>query len=505
MTPPRSADYVVVGAGSAGCVLARRLLETTDGTVVVLEAGGSPDELGSSTDPTRWVENIGAGHDWTYTYGPEPGLDGRTLLLSRGRVLGGSGSTNALVWVRGQRADYDGWAAGGATGWGYDEVLPFFRRSEDWQDGASALRGAGGPVRVERCTDLHPVAQALVEAGVSHGMPYLDDINVAEPVGAGPINVDAHDGVRTSTWTGHLRPVLDHERLTVVTGAHVTGLTLRGGRCVGVGFRVDGETHEIRAGRETVLCAGSIDSPRLLLSSGIGPAEHLRAVGVEPVLDLPGVGENLQEHPILAGLCFEAAEELPPLRDNLEGSMAFWRSAPDVAVPDLTFVSVQIPYVSAEVAAAHPVPANAFVLAPGVMRVRSRGRLRLTADGGVDLRSNMLTDPADVDAAVAGVEIGLELADQPAFRKLVARRVAPGATDRASLEQFVRRAAMPYFHPVGTCAMGTDEHAVVDPQLRVRGVEGLRVADASVMPTITSANTNAPTVMIAERAAELIA
>ncbi|MEJ2864032.1 GMC family oxidoreductase [Actinomycetospora flava] len=492
MSTPRSADYVVVGAGTAGCVVARRLLERTGATVVVVEAGGSPDGIASSTDPARWVENIGAPHDWAYSYGPEEHLDGRTLFLSRGKVLGGSGSTNALVWVRGHRADYDGWAAGGATGWSYDEVLPYFERAET--------------VDVEQTTDLHPVARALIEAGVSYGMPYLDDINVAEPLGAGPITMDVAGGQRTSTWTGHLRPVRDDERLTLLTGVEVTGLCLRGERCTGVRVQTAEGDVEIRADREVVLCAGSINTPRLLLSSGIGPAAQLREVGVDPVLDLPGVGENLQEHPIIAGLCFEAAEPLPAPTHNLEGSMAFWHSAPEVAVPDLTYVSVQIPYVSAEVAATHPVPANAFVLAPGLMSVRSRGRLRLTGNGGLDIVANMLADPADLEAAVAGVEIGLELADQPAFRKLVTRRAAPGAaTDRASLTAFVRQAAMPYFHPVGTCAMGTGDAAVVDPQLRVRGLEGLRVADASVMPAITSANTNAPTAMIAEKAADLIA
>ncbi|WP_345411657.1 GMC family oxidoreductase [Actinomycetospora chlora] len=507
-TPPPSVEYLVVGAGTAGCVLARRLLDHTDGQVLLLEAGGSPDDVPATRTPSRWVENIGAPHDWGYSYAPEEALGGRTLFLSRGKALGGSGSTNALVWVRGHRDVYDGWAAGGADGWGFDDVLPAFRRSEDWQDGASAHRGAGGPVRVERTTDLHPVGEALVEAGVAYGMPHLDDINVPEPLGAGPINMDARGDERSSTWTGHLRPVLDHERLTVVTGAEVTGLRLEGGRATGVTYVRDGVATTVRASRETILCAGAINTPRLLLRSGIGPAAHLREVGVEPVVDLPGVGEELQEHPIIAGLCFEADGALPPPRHNLEGSMAFWRSSPDATVPDLTFVSVQIPYVSAEVAQAFPPPANAFCLAPGVMTVRSRGRLRLTGPGpddALDIRSGMLSDPADLEAAVRGVEIGLELADQPAFRKLIARRVAPGPDlRREALTDFVRRAAMPYFHPAGTCAMGRHERAVVDPELRVHGVEGLRVADASVMPTIPSANTNAPTAMIAERAAELL-
>ena len=499
---PLSADYVVVGAGTAGCVLARRLLEQTDGTVLVLDAGAAPDGIESVDVPTRWVENIGAAHDWAYTYEPTDAVAGRTLFLSRGKVFGGSGSTNALVWVRGQKADYDGWAAAGATGWDHDSVLPYFRRSEDWIDGASEQRGAGGPVRVERATDLHPVATALIEAAISYGMPYLDDTNVAEPLGAGPINTDASAGLRTSTWTGHLRPVLDDPRLTVIGGAHVTGISLTGSRCTGVTY--DGG--HVTATREVILAAGAIDSPRLLLRSGIGPAAHLRAVGVEVRHDLPGVGRNLQEHPILGGMCFAAREPLPPLNNNLEGSSAFWRSRPELTVPDLQYVAVQIPYVSPEIGAQFPVPPNAFCLAPGLMTVASRGFLELTGpEGAVRIQPNMLAAPEDLDALVASVEIGLELAAQPAFAKLVERRVAPGAdTSRAALVDFVRNSAMPYFHPVGTCAMGVHEEAVVDPQLRVRGIDGLRVADASVMPTIPSANTNAPTVMIAEKAADLI-
>ncbi|GAA3232955.1 GMC family oxidoreductase [Pseudonocardia petroleophila] len=508
-TDPAPSDYVVVGGGTAGCVLARRLLDRTDGTVLLLEAGGSPDGIDTVASPPRWVENIGAAHDWGYTYAPTEHVAGRTLFLSRGRVLGGSGSTNALVWARGHRADYDGWAAAGARGWDHDSVLPHFRASEDWEDGASAHRGAGGPVRIERPRDLHPVATALIEAGVSYGMPYLDDMNVAEPLGAGPINTDASDGVRTSTYTGHLRPVLGHERLTVVTGARATRLRIDGGRCTGVEYLRDGRPGTVAATREVVLAAGAIDSPRLLLLSGVGPAAHLRSVGVETVLDLPGVGRNLQEHPILGGVCFAAREALPPPNNNLEGSTAFWRSDPALEVPDLMYVAVQIPYVSPEIADRFPVPPNAFVIAPGLMTVRSRGFLELTGptpDHALHLQPNMLAERADVDALVTGVEIALDLAAQPAFAKLVERRVAPGEdTSRAALVDFVRQAAMPYFHPVGTCAMGVHDDAVVDPDLRVRGVDGLRVADASVMPTITSANTNAPTAMIAERAAELIA
>ncbi len=264
------------------------------------------------------------------------------------------------------------------------------------------------------------------------------------------------------------------------------------------------------ASREVVLTAGAIDTPRLLLLSGIGPAAHLRAVGIETVLDLPGVGRNLQEHPILGGICFAAREPLPAAEQQPRGQhRVLAQRSVGLAVPDLMYVSMQIPYVSPEIAERFPVPPNAFCIAPGLMTVRSRGFLELTGptpDAATHIQPNMLAEQGDLDALVTGVEIALELAAQPAFAKLVERRVAPGEDlSRAALVDFVRQSAMPYFHPVGTCAMGVGDEAVVDPQLRVRGIDGLRVADASIMPTITSANTNAPTAMIAEKAADLVA
>jgi choline dehydrogenase len=289
-----SADYVIVGAGTAGSVLARRLLEQTDATVLVLEAGASGDDLDSVNVPPRWVENIGAAHDWGYTYEPSEGINGRTLFISRGKVLGGSGTTNGLAWVRGHRKDFDGWGAV-APGWDYDSVLPYFRRSEDWTATTSEERGTGGPVHIDQAGDLHPLAVALIEAGQSYGMPYLEDCNVAEPLGVGPMNLTVQDGVRTSTWTGHLRPVVDHERLTIVAGAHATKLVIRDGHCAGVEVTTADGPQTITANREVILTAGAIDTPRLLMHSGIGPAEHLEQVGIDVVHPLPGVGRNLQE------------------------------------------------------------------------------------------------------------------------------------------------------------------------------------------------------------------
>ncbi|MBV9002456.1 MAG: GMC family oxidoreductase N-terminal domain-containing protein [Solirubrobacterales bacterium] len=501
-------DYVIVGAGSSGCVLARRLVERTNATVLILEAGPSDEDVPSIDDPTRWVENIGGAHDYAYRYEPNPSLDGRSMLLSRGKVLGGSGSINALVWARGHRDDFDGWAAAGNPGWDYESVLPLFRRSEDWEDGESEYRGSGGPMHIERARNLHLVAQALIDAGLSLGMPYLDDIIVPQPEGTGPINTNVRHGSRVSPSAAFLRPLVGHDRLTILTGAEVTAVRLAGNRCTGIEAIIDGAIRTIAASEEVILSAGAIDTPRLLMLSGIGPAADLTRLGIRSVVDLPGVGHNLQEHPIIAGLCFEPERALGPLNNNLEGSIAFWHSNRALTVPDLAFVAVQIPYVSDEIAATYPPPTNGFCIAPGLMRVESRGYLKLrsaTPSGPLEVQANLLAEPADLDAIADGIELGLELATQPAFRDLIHRWIAPThQLTRNQILSFARQACLPYFHPVGTCTMGTHEQAVVDPELRVHGIAGLRIADASIMPTITSANTQAPTVMIAERAADLI-
>jgi len=336
-------------------------------------------------------------------------------------------------------------------------------------------------------------------------MPYLDDLNVPEPLGVGPINTNVRNGERVSTWNGYLAPVDGDNGLTICTEAHVIGLKMIDTRCVGVTYVKDGQEEDVFATQEIILTAGAIDSPRLLMLAGIGDSARLRSIDVKPVVDLPGVGRNLQEHVILGGLCFESRDPLPEVNNNLEGSICFWPSNANAETPDLMFIPVQIPYVSSEIANAYPVPENAFCLAPGLVNVKSRGHVRLTTakpDGPLEIQPNMLADQADLDALVRGVEIGLELASQPSLRTLIGSWIAPpNRLDRKAVIEFVRMSAMPYFHPVGTCAMGTDPWAVVDPELRVHGVDGLRVADASIMPVITSTNTNAPTVMIAEKAA----
>jgi choline dehydrogenase len=505
----RSYDYVIVGAGSAGCVVARRLLDGTDATVLLLEAGGSDEGVKSISNPPQWVENIGSPYDWAYCYEPSPHVDHRSIPLSLGKVLGGSGSINGMVWARGHRADYDGWAAAGNAGWDFDSVLPLFKKSEDWEDGASEFRGAGGPIRVERARDLQPVAAALIDAGRSYGMPYLDDVNVPKPEGVGPDNLNVRDGARCSPSRAYLRPVMGNKNLTLLTEAQAVKLALTGTHCTGIEFLLDGKLHSVGAIREVILCAGAIHTPQLLLLSGIGPQDDLERLGIDTVVDLPGVGGNLQDHILMTGLCFEAKRPLPPPNNNLGGSTFFWKSRSELGVPDLKFVSLGVPLVSAEIGAQYPIPPNAFCIVPGLVRPQSRGYLRMkTAEpnGPLEIQPNFLKEQADVDALVTGIELGLDIASQPAYRDLIKSWVAPTKRmGRKETVAFLRRACSTYFHPVGTCAMGSGREAVVDADLRVRGVEGLRVADASVMPTIPSANTQAPAVMIGEFASRLLA
>jgi choline dehydrogenase len=339
-------------------------------------------------------------------------------------------------------------------------------------------------------------------------MPYLDDLNVPEPEGVGPMNMNVKGGTRCSPAVAYLRPVMGNQNLTVLTGAEAVEMTFTGTRCTGVAFLLDGELRSVGASREVILCAGAIHTPRLLLLSGIGPQADLARLGIHTVVDLPGVGRNLQDHVLIQGLCFEAKHPLPAPNNNLGGSACFWKSRPARGRPDLMVLPVQVPLVSDEVAARYPIPPNAFVIWPSLVRPRSRGYLRLRtaeASGPLEIQPNFLTEQADIDALVAGVELGLEVASQPAYRDLIRRWVAP--PERLSREgtvAFIRRACSSYYHPVGTCSMGPGREAVVDAELRVRGVEGLRIADASVMPTIPSGNTNAPSIMIGEFASRLL-
>ncbi len=504
MRAARSYDYVVVGAGSAGAVVARRLVDA-GASVGLVEAGG-PATSPAIDDPGRWPELQLSEHDWGFLTEPQAACAGRRLHWPRGKVVGGSGAVNGMAYIRGHPLDYDGWAYHGCPGWSFAEVLPLFKRSEDFDRGESDYHGVGGPLPVLTRYEPHPLLAAFVAAAQEAGIPFNDDHNGPVLDGVGFTQLTIRDGRRVTSASAFLEPVVDDPALTVETGAHAVRLVLAGRRCRGVELARDGELELVEADSEVVLCAGTIGSAKLLLLSGIGPGEELRALEIPVVADLPGVGKNLHDH-LLSPVVYAAARPVPPRVPGLTQLHAhlFWRSRPGLVVPDTQPLCFHLPLYQDWMAG----PEAGFTLMGGLIRVHSRGELRLrsadpTASPALDPRA--LSRQADVDALAASVELCREIGRQPSLARWAAAELYPGPSVRTAseLHDYVRRTAVSYHHQVGTCRMGSDETSVVDPELRVQGVDGLRVADASVMPFVTTGNTNAPTIMIAERAAEAI-
>ncbi len=498
-------DVVVVGSGSAGAVIARRLVDR-GARVLLLEAGG-PDTNPAIHDPARLWDLWDSEEDWGYRTVPQAACANRRLHLPRGKVLGGSSALNGMIYVRGHRADYDGWAALGNHGWSYDEVLPIFKRSEDFDRGADEYHGSGGPMSVISRYEPHPVTVAAVAAAQEVGIPFNDDYNGATLEGVNYSQVTIKDGRRHGVAEAFLRPVLDDPNLTVLTLAAAWRLVFEGTRCVGVEYVRDQDLGEARAEHEVVVCAGVIESPRLLMLSGIGPADELRRLGIEPLVDLPGVGENLHDH-VLCPIILPARRRVPPPapgQQALQGQL-FWRTRSDLARPDQQPLFIHLPLYAEGMQG----PPEGVTLLGGLIRPVSRGSIRLTS---ADPGDPLLIDPAylasdeDLAALAASVELCREIGRQPALTEWMRKELYPGkdVANGEALREYVRQNAITYHHQVGTCKMGVDELAVVDPELRVRGLEGLRVADASVMPEVTTGNTHAPAVMIGERASDLIA
>jgi choline dehydrogenase-like flavoprotein len=499
---PTGFDYVIVGAGSAGCVIAARLSENPEATVLLLEAGG--DGLQEVVhNPQLWPTLEGTDRDWGYRTVPMRG-NGHAVAVPRGRGFGGSHAINAMAFLRGHPTDFDSWAYAGNPGWAYEQVLPYFKRVEDVPRGDPKYRGRGGPLRVGPTAQPHPLTLAFVEACRQAGHSLRLDFNCAELDGTGLHDMTIADGARQTTADAYLRPVLSRPNLTLALGARVQRIQLKRNRCTGVDYVLDGRLQRVSAG-EVVLCAGAIGSPQLLLLSGIGDPQHLGAVDIPVVAPLPGVGRNLHDHILLRGICVEAPRPIPAGTGNLGEAVVYWRSDDGLPGPDLQVVLVYAPFHNPW----QETSANAYTFAVAHMRPTSRGRLSLASD---DPQSPPLIDfdylgqRHDVETLLQGVEKALELRMQPAFASWRGKDVMSGIEhgDRAARLRFVRDAASTFSHAVGTCRMGVDDHAVVTPQLRVQGLDGLRVADASIMPSITSTNTNAATIMIGEKAADLI-
>ncbi len=520
-------DYVIVGGGPAGCCLAGRLSEDPDVSVLLLEAGAA-DRHPYIHVPAGFARLTAGSHTWGYSTVPQGAIDGRQMWYPQGRVLGGGSSINAMIYARGNAADYDAWAAAGCPGWSWADVLPYFRRSEDNERLRDGFHGQGGPLGVSDPASTLPVSAAFLRAAQQAGLPFNADFNGAVQEGCGYYQVTVRKARRCSAAAAFLRPATGRPNLAVETGALVTRVVVENGRAAGVDYRRRGAPKSVRAAREVLVCAGAIGSPRLLMLSGIGRGDELRALGIDVVHDLPGVGRNLQDHMdvyvvsecrgddshdrlarpqrLLPALVRYGLFRRGPLASTLIDAGAFWYADPGASSPDLQMhfvLGAGLEHGLARLDNAGVTLNTAFLrpLSRGTVTLRDADPLTPPA-----IDPNYWAEPRDREMSLAGFRLARAILAQEALRPfiLAERLPGPGVTSDADIAAYARRSAKTDYHPVGTCRMGADAMAVVDPALKVRGLEGLRVVDSSVMPFLPSGNTNAPTIMVAEKAADHI-